>query len=157
VRRRHSSVVEQLFPKSPAPCAVLPCLAGLYKPAHLSAIRFLGFVRIGSTLTAPSVQSDPRYPKPTEQPGLVAMAWAPGTRSHGVLPDVNQSPLVTHGTQVILLDPSDAVQIVWRPDPSLLATSIWPRSRSATNRPSGDQVMSSIPEPGRAVAVQPLV
>jgi hypothetical protein len=35
--RRHSSVVEQLFRKSPALCAVLPRVAEEHKSAHLSA------------------------------------------------------------------------------------------------------------------------
>src|ERR1019366_4182538 len=50
IRRRHSSAVEQLFRKSRALCAVLPCVAGQYKRSHLSAVRFQGMP-----------VSDPRY------------------------------------------------------------------------------------------------
>jgi hypothetical protein len=63
VRRRHSSAVEQLFRKSLALCAVLPRVEARYKRAHLSAIRFEGLARLGSTLRAASVQTDPDYPK----------------------------------------------------------------------------------------------
>lgn len=41
--RADSSVVEQLFRKFPALCAVLPRVAGMYKPAQLSAERARGF------------------------------------------------------------------------------------------------------------------
>ena len=59
-RRRHSSAVEQLFRKSPHVCAVLLCLAGRYKRAHLSAIRFRGS-RPGSTPRPGNVETDRDY------------------------------------------------------------------------------------------------
>ena len=77
VRRRHSSAVEQLFRKSPALCAVLPCSEGRYKRPHLSAIRAKPLTAQDRRYGSFPPRADPQYSKWSHKAVARSLIWPP--------------------------------------------------------------------------------